>query len=65
MPGNLRLPFPHLDNSRLATDNESEVTRCLECVCKSLEEFPGEIVAILVEPIQGAGGTDWHCPDFP
>ena len=64
MPGNLRLPFPHLDNSRSADDNESEVTRCLECVRKSLEEYPGEIVAILVEPIQGAGGHRLALPRF-
>ena len=37
MPGNLRLPFPHLDNSRSVADNESEVSRCLECVRKTLE----------------------------
>ena len=64
MPGNLRLPFPHLDNSRSAADNESEVTRCLDCVRKSLEDFRGEIVAILVEPIQGAGGHRLALPRF-
>lgn len=55
-PGNLRLSFPHIDNSRAPSDNEQELTRCLREVEAALKTYREEIVGVLVEPIQGAGG---------
>jgi L-lysine 6-transaminase len=56
IPGNLQLPFPALDADASAADNEAAVSRCLELVEDCLRRYRGEIVGMVVEPIQGAGG---------
>ena len=55
-PGNLRLSFPHLDHSRTSSENEQELGRCLDEVETALQTYRDEVVGVLVEPIQGAGG---------
>lgn len=54
--GNIQVPFPAIDSDASAADNRRRTTEALRRVERSLREHPGEIVAIVTEPIQGAGG---------
>jgi L-lysine 6-transaminase len=56
VPGNMQLPFPALDADASEAENEAEVVRCLELVEDCLRRYRGEVVGLVVEPIQGAGG---------
>jgi len=56
LPDNCQVPFPHTDASRPAAENEREVAAALEHVEQCLRRYRGEVVGIIVEPIQGAGG---------
>lgn len=56
IPGNLRVPFPAIDTGAPAEVNRARTVRALEDVDAMLKRFPGEVVGIIVEPIQGAGG---------
>jgi L-lysine 6-transaminase len=55
-PGNLRAPFPSTDTSQAPEWNRARSKRSLELIEQSLQHYPHEIVGIIVEPIQGAGG---------
>lgn len=53
--GNLQVPFPASDSA--ATSEQADRTRrSLDIVEDCLRRYRGEIVGIIVEPIQGAGG---------
>ncbi len=54
--GNLQVPFPAMDNDAPPVDNTTRMRRSLEIVEDCLRRYPGEIVGIIIEPIQGAGG---------
>lgn len=56
IPGNIQVPFPHTDTSRPESANEAEVTEALATVKENLERYQGEVIGIVVEPLQGAGG---------
>jgi L-lysine 6-transaminase len=56
IPHNIAVPFPHIDNSRSASENEAETESALRQLEECLQRYRGEVVALLVEPIQGAGG---------
>jgi len=56
VPGNIQAPFPHFDSSRPPAENRLEIEQSLEAVEQSLKRYGPEIVGIVVEPIQGAGG---------
>lgn len=62
--GNLQVPFPALDTDAPAEENAARVRRSLEIVEDCLRRYPGEIVGIIVEPIQGAGGHRLAPPEF-
>ena len=64
VPGNIQIPFPHVDASRPDEDNQREVQRSLELVEDCLRRYRGEVVGIIVEPIQGAGGHRVSLPEF-
>jgi L-lysine 6-transaminase len=64
IPGNIRLPFPHVDYSRSNRENEQELDHCLEELDDVLRRYSQEIVAVLLEPIQGAGGHRLALPRF-
>jgi L-lysine 6-transaminase len=64
IPGNVRLPFPHVDHSRSDAYNQQELDRCLEALETVLSRYGREIVAVLLEPIQGAGGHRLALPRF-
>lgn len=54
--GNIKLPFPVYDADASHTDNLRNALRSLEQVESVLSVMADEIVGIILEPIQGAGG---------
>ncbi|PTY05926.1 aminotransferase class III [Opitutaceae bacterium EW11] len=54
--GNIQIPFPAIDADEEALQNRFRTNEALQRVERSLKEHKGEIVGIIVEPIQGAGG---------
>ena len=64
MPDNLSVPFPEINNSAPAAENRARTDGSLAVVEKMLKQFAGEIVGIIVEPIQGAGGHRAAEPEF-
>lgn len=64
MPDNLSVPFPELDNSAPPAENRARTDESLRLVASLLKKFAGEIVGIIVEPIQGAGGHRAAEPEF-
>lgn len=64
IPGNIQVPFPGINTTEPAEVNRARTREALETVEKFLREYPGEIVGIIVEPIQGAGGHRAAEPEF-
>jgi L-lysine 6-transaminase len=64
IPGNIQVPFPHYDSSRLEADNLAECEASLAIVEDCLARYGREVVGIVVEPIQGAGGHRTSLPRF-
>lgn len=64
VPGNLQVPFPALDTSRSREQNLAEVQASLEIVEAALARYGDEVVGIVVEPLQGAGGHRAALPEF-
>lgn len=62
--GNLQVPFPAMDADALPEDNAARARRSLEIVEDCLRRYRGEIVGIIIEPIQGAGGHRVAPPEF-
>lgn len=56
LPGNLQVPFPEIDTSGPAATNRARTQETLEIVDQLLKRYVGEVVGIVIEPIQGAGG---------
>ena len=54
--GNLQLPFPAVHTEQPEAFNEQRVCDSLQAVEAALARYGDEIVGIIVEPIQGAGG---------
>lgn len=54
--GNIQVPFPAIDADAPAEENRRRTVEALHRVEASLREHQGEVVAIITEPIQGAGG---------
>lgn len=54
--GNIQVPFPAVDEDASAGDNRRRTAQALALVGQLLREHAGEIVAIVLEPLQGAGG---------
>jgi len=54
--GNVQVPFPTANTDDDPVENRYRTKEALRRVERSLSECRGEIVAIVVEPIQGAGG---------
>ncbi|MEO7720113.1 MAG: aminotransferase class III-fold pyridoxal phosphate-dependent enzyme [Capsulimonas sp.] len=54
--GNIQIPFPAINTSEPDEWNEDKQKRSLEMIETVLEQMAHEIVGIIVEPIQGAGG---------
>jgi L-lysine 6-transaminase len=56
VPGNMQLPFPAIDSDAPPAELAADVEKCLELVEDCLRRYRGEVVGMVVEPIQGAGG---------
>ena len=62
--GNLKLAFPAYDSGLPEIENLKAVQQALESVESLLRFMHDEIVGIIVEPIQGAGGHRVAMPEF-
>lgn len=54
--GNTQIPFPSVDNDAPYESNQTIVKQSLEAAEECLKLYGKEIVGIIVEPMQGAGG---------
>jgi L-lysine 6-transaminase len=63
-PGNIQIPFPAIDTGRSGADNDGVTARTLEMIDNVLSREGGDIIGIIVEPIQGAGGHRMAQPAF-
>lgn len=62
--GNMKLQFPIYDSERAHEENLKDVERSLEQVESALRHMADDIVGIILEPIQGAGGNRVALPEF-
>jgi L-lysine 6-transaminase len=62
--GNMKLSFPIFDSERDHEENLKSVERSLEQVELVLRHMAEDIVGIIIEPIQGAGGNRVALPEF-
>jgi L-lysine 6-transaminase len=62
--GNIKVPFPAIDNDKPEAENMQVIGECLAAIRKEIEAAPDEIVGIIVEPNQGAGGHRSTYPYF-
>lgn len=62
--GNIKLPFPALDTDRSESENLRATQNVLDMAETVLSQMANEIVGIIVEPIQGAGGQRVALPSF-
>lgn len=62
--GNIQVPFPAINTSEPPEKNRARTNEVLQTVEKFLVQFAGEVVGIVVEPIQGAGGHRVAEPEF-
>lgn len=62
--GNIKLPFPAYDDSWSKEENLRVALKSLDQVEGVLNLMADEIVGIVVEPIQGAGGQRVALPEF-
>jgi L-lysine 6-transaminase len=54
--GNIKAPFPAVDNDAPPEENDARTRQSLDLIENILSQMGEEIVGIIVEPIQGAGG---------
>lgn len=64
IPTNIEVPFPGINTSEPPDQNRALTIEALQAVEKLLKQFAGEVVGIVVEPIQGAGGHRVAEPEF-
>jgi L-lysine 6-transaminase len=62
--GNIQVPFPAINLDLPEEVNRNEIERCLKVLRDHISEAPEEMVGIIVEPIQGAGGHRMTYPYF-
>lgn len=62
--GNIKLPFPAYDDAWTREENLAAANKSLEQVEGVLQFMSDEIVGIIVEPIQGAGGQRVALKEF-
>jgi len=64
IPGNLRVPFPSVDTSQPEEWNNRRKNNSLSIIENCLRTYGEEVVAVICEPLQGAGGQRMAQPDF-
>jgi len=62
--GNIKLPWPAYSSDASEEENRALMQRSLHQVESALELMGDEIVGIILEPIQGAGGHRTALPEF-
>lgn len=62
--GNIEAPFPAIDIDAPPAENARRVDESISFIQACLKQYPSEIVGIIVEPIQGAGGHHVACSGF-
>lgn len=61
---NIKVPFPAINNDKSEEENMLVINESLAEIRRQIEIAPDEIVGIIVEPIQGAGGHRATYPCF-
>ena len=56
VPGNIQVPFPAFDSDQSAAENRERTQKSLDLIENALQRYGLEIIGMIVEPIQGAGG---------
>ncbi len=64
VPGNIQVPFPSQDSTQPEEWNANRIAQSLAAVEDSLKRYRGDVVGIVVEPLQGAGGQRVTRPEF-
>lgn len=64
IPGNIQVPFPDINTSGPAAANRARTEEVLATIEKFLARFGSDVVGMVVEPIQGAGGHRVAEPEF-
>ena len=64
VPANIEVPFPAVDSSQTEEENRQKMETALAFLEAQLKLFGDEVVAIIFEPIQGAGGHRIALPEF-
>ncbi len=64
VPGNIQVPFPALDTSQSETWNVDRLERVLAIIEDSFKRYRHELVGVILEPLQGAGGQRLALPQF-
>jgi L-lysine 6-transaminase len=64
VPGNVQVPFPSIDNTQSPERNRARTQHSLSIVEANLRRYGDEIVGIVFEPLQGAGGQRVAEPEF-
>lgn len=54
--GNIQVPFPEINNSKSKETNDEMTRNCLQKFEEILIQYSDDVVGVIVEPIQGAGG---------
>ena len=62
--GNIKLPWPAYSSAASEAENRALMLRSLHQVESALDPMGDEIVGIILEPIQGAGGHRTALPEF-
>lgn len=62
--GNIQVPFPAVDNSRSNAEQQKQVSDALAIIENVFRQHGDEIVGLIAEPLQGAGGHRIAPPDF-
>ncbi|HOM35641.1 MAG TPA: aminotransferase class III-fold pyridoxal phosphate-dependent enzyme [Bacteroidales bacterium] len=64
IPGNLRMPFPAYNSELSYKENLSEMKNSLSALEYAMKTYQDEIVGLILEPLQGAGGQRHALPEF-
>ena len=64
IPGNIQVPFPGVNTSEPSEKNRARTNEVLQTIDEFLKRYAGEMVGMVVEPIQGAGGHRVAEPEF-
>ena len=64
IPGNIQVPFPGINTSEPPEKNRARTDEVLQTIENFLQRYAGEVVGMVVEPIQGAGGHRVAEPEF-